>query len=108
MKVRLWLTTVAMTVATAIAGAQTYQIDGAPSWTSTTRYDIVAKAEGEAPPAAATSGVAPEMVMLRSLLVERFKLAVHFATREMPVYELKVARDDGKVGPNPSRSTIDS
>jgi uncharacterized protein (TIGR03435 family) len=30
--------------------------------------------------------------MLRTLLAERFKLAIHHESRELPVYELTVAR----------------
>jgi uncharacterized protein (TIGR03435 family) len=36
--------------------------------------------------------------MLRSLLTERFKLAFHNETRDMPVYALMKARTDGKLG----------
>jgi bla regulator protein blaR1 len=75
-----------------------FQIDGAPEWTRTTRYDITAKAEIDLPLTPPGSGPAPEMLMLRSLLADSFKL---------PVYELKVAREDGKLGPNLRPSTTD-
>jgi uncharacterized protein (TIGR03435 family) len=45
--------------------------------------------------------------MLRSLLEERFKLAVHQEAREMPIFELVVARKDGKLGPGLHKSSID-
>jgi uncharacterized protein (TIGR03435 family) len=66
------------------------QISGGPSWMESERYDIAAKAEGEAP-------IAKEQLpkMLQALLAERFKLKVHRETRETPVYELVV----GKSGP---------
>jgi uncharacterized protein (TIGR03435 family) len=37
--------------------------------------------------------------MLRALLGERFNLRVHPESREMPVYDLSLARADGKLGP---------
>ena len=37
--------------------------------------------------------------MVRSLLTERFALAAHRETRELPVYVLTMARDDRKPGP---------
>jgi len=43
--------------------------------------------------------------MLRALLVERFKLAVHEETRELPTYALVKARPDGKAGPQLTPST---
>src|SRR5262249_49894588 len=46
-------------------------------------------------------------LMLRALLAERFKLAVHSETKEMPIYALVVARSDGRLGPELKRSEID-
>jgi uncharacterized protein (TIGR03435 family) len=37
--------------------------------------------------------------MMRRMLVDRFKLAAHTETREMPVYSLVKARPDGQLGP---------
>jgi hypothetical protein len=58
---------------------------------SSDRYDIVAKI----PP-----GVASDQhpAMLQALLAERFKLAVHRGTKEMPVYLLVVAKNGPKMG----------
>ena len=39
----------------------------------------------------------PELI--KSLLVERFKLAAHIESRELQVYALILARSDGKLGP---------
>jgi uncharacterized protein (TIGR03435 family) len=55
---------------------------------ATERYDIIAKAAGDA-------SEAQTMQMLQALLEERFKLSVHRETKELPVYALVV----GKKGP---------
>jgi uncharacterized protein (TIGR03435 family) len=73
---------------------ENYQITGGPGWSSSARFDIDAK------PAGATTHE-QLMQMLQALLAERFKLAVHRETKELPVYALVVARG----GPKFSRST---
>src|SRR5438034_2032870 len=45
--------------------------------------------------------------MLRSLLGERFKLAVHTETKEQPIYALVMARNDGRLGPDLKKSDTD-
>jgi uncharacterized protein (TIGR03435 family) len=68
-----------------------YQIAG-PDWMRQSRWDIVAKLpDGESP------DHVPEM--LKALLAERFKLAVHRENREQPVYEL-VAKGTLKLKPS--------
>ena len=37
--------------------------------------------------------------MLRAMLADRFKLAVHYDDLDQPVYDLVVARKDGRLGP---------
>jgi uncharacterized protein (TIGR03435 family) len=75
-------------------------IVGAPAWTSSERFDIVAKAP---PGMTLTLGrwprPGPFEIMLRNLLAERFRLGVHSEAREMPVYALVRSRRDGKLGP---------
>jgi uncharacterized protein (TIGR03435 family) len=66
---------------------QDYQIDG-PEWLRSAKFDIVAKI-----PAGAPRDQRPAMMM--ALLVERFHLAVHRESKEMPAYALVV----GKSGP---------
>ena len=44
---------------------------------------------------------------LRSLLEDRFKLAVHHETRQLPIYALVMDRDDRRPGPRLKRSEID-
>ena len=70
---------------------QDYQILGLPDWVGSERYTIVAKAPDGAPQNAMP-------VMLANLLKERFKFATHSETREMQIFNLVVARQDGKLG----------
>jgi uncharacterized protein (TIGR03435 family) len=81
-------------------GVQNFQIVGGPDWMNTDRWDIVAKAEGDPTP--------PQMLlMLRTLLAERFKLIVHNETRETPIYALVLLRSDGRPGPQLRPSSVD-
>jgi uncharacterized protein (TIGR03435 family) len=85
---------------------QPFQIEGAPDWTTTERFDVVAKGSGPlAPPAAGTPG--PIQTMMKSLLADRFRLVAHVEKKEMPIYALVKARGDGKLGPQLTASTID-
>jgi uncharacterized protein (TIGR03435 family) len=67
-----------------------FQILGGPGWLESDRFDIEAKATGNPP---------REQVlkMLESMLADRFKLALHWETRELPVYEMAVAKGGPKV-----------
>ncbi len=61
-----------------------YQVVGGPEWINSTRYNIEAKATDNA-------SSAELMLMLQSLLADRFNLKVHRETRNLPVYELRIA-----------------
>ena len=63
---------------------QGFQIVGGPDWLLTARFDVIAKAVGE-------PTMEELMMMTQALLAERFKLAVHRETRQLPVYELVLA-----------------
>ena len=76
------------------------RIIGGPAWLDSDRFDILATA----PTAAAGEAIRS---MLRALLEERFSLAMHGETREMPIYVFKIARTDGRLGPHLRRSTTD-
>ncbi len=64
----------------------------APKWIATARFDIEAKSDNHAP------SKNQMRLMMQSLLAERFKLAVHTETRQLPVLALVLARP-GKIGP---------
>ena len=46
-------------------------------------------------------------MMLRTLLADRFKLVMHKETKELPIFELVVARQDGKLGPQLRPAAVD-
>jgi uncharacterized protein (TIGR03435 family) len=79
---------------------------GGPDWIDSERYDIVAKSSTEFRPS--PDGPDPQMIlMLRSLLQERFNLKTHRETRELPVYELVLARADRRLGPEMRKPAAD-
>lgn len=71
-----------------------YDIDfiniSGPDFMNSQRFDIVAKVP---------EGATKEQfrVMLQNLLIERFKLAVHHDKKDMPIYELTVAKNGPKL-----------
>ena len=84
-----------------------FQLEGGPDWMDTASFDIVAKAPGDVPPPMPGGPPSPVTLMMRSLLAERFKLAVRRETKDAPIYELVLAREDGRLGPRLSPSTTD-
>jgi bla regulator protein blaR1 len=84
------------------------QVVGLSGWMSSHRYDIDAKV-GDADVAAMSKlpphygAWDPYRFMQQSLLADRFKLKVHFETRELPIYALVVA----KGGPKLKASAMD-
>jgi uncharacterized protein (TIGR03435 family) len=81
---------------------QEFQLVGGPNWIGSDRYDVVAKA-----PEGGEFNADAMRPMLRSLLIERFKLAFHNESREMPIYALMKARADGRLGPNLVPAAVD-
>jgi uncharacterized protein (TIGR03435 family) len=71
------------------------RIVDAPKWMSSQRFDIVAKAPAS-PQTEAAVGLPVDLdamrIMLRALIVDRFKLAFHYEERAMPVYALVVTK----------------
>ncbi|HEY4363612.1 MAG TPA: TIGR03435 family protein [Bryobacteraceae bacterium] len=77
-------------------GVKDFQIAG-PAWISSEKFDIDAK---PAQPASA-----PQMLaMLKSLLADRFHLTLHHETKQLPVYDLVVARRGLKMKPSKDQS----
>ena len=70
---------------------QPYLVLGGPSWITSDRFDVTAKAAADATPQQLNA-------MLQTLLADRFKLKARKQTRESDVYRLVKARGDGKLG----------
>ena len=66
------------------------QVSGSPNRVDSERFDIVAKV-----PAGATKEQVK--IMLQNLLAERFKLALHRETKELPIYALVLAAKGPKL-----------
>jgi uncharacterized protein (TIGR03435 family) len=72
-------------------GIQPFQVSGGPAWLDTAHYDISAKATGE-------SKRDDVLLMLQSLLADRFQLSFRRETRQLPIYLLIVAGKNRKPG----------
>jgi uncharacterized protein (TIGR03435 family) len=79
---------------------QSFQLEGGPDWIASDRFDIVAKPGREMPITSPFEpGRDPLRLMLQTLLADRFGLAVHKETKDLPIFELVMARRDGQPGP---------
>ena len=67
-------------------------IIGVPESVDSKRYDVETEADGNPPHAQV-------LLMMQSLLADRFKLALHMEIRQLPVYALVVSKP-GKTGQN--------
>jgi uncharacterized protein (TIGR03435 family) len=67
------------------------RIEGGPEWIKSDHYQVNAEAEGT-PNEGMMRGP-----MMQALLADRFKLKIHRETREIPVYELTVAKGGPKL-----------
>jgi len=87
---------------------QVWQVIGLPDWAKMSFFSINAKIPAGTPMTPPKPGeVSPVMLMVRSLLAERFQLKAHTEKREMQGYRLVLARSDGKLGPNLKPSGVD-
>jgi uncharacterized protein (TIGR03435 family) len=71
-----------------------FRIVGGNKELMNTKYHITAKASS-----GITFGQKELLPMLKNLIVERFQLKFHFEPREMSLYDLVLARGDGRLGP---------
>jgi uncharacterized protein (TIGR03435 family) len=78
-----------------------HQLVGGPAWLASDRFDIVAK-EPEG-----TVTDEQRRLMLQALLTDRFKLQARLETREMPLYNLVLLRDDRRLGRELTPTAVD-
>jgi uncharacterized protein (TIGR03435 family) len=71
---------------------QPNRISGGPDWLAEERYDIVAKAASAVPKAQL-------MLMLQTLLEDRFQLRLHRESKELPIYALVAGKNGPKIHP---------
>ena len=86
-------------IARAYLPAIPVEIIGLPEWARTERYDVSATST------IARATLDDRIAMLRAMLADRFKLAVHVENRERPAFDLVLARRDGRLGPGIAWST---
>jgi bla regulator protein blaR1 len=83
---------------------QDFQIEGAPAWIDSARFDIIAKTDAPSPPTSTPAEKDAEQklteIRLQSLLADRFQMRVHTGTKEMPAYALVVAKGGQKLRPS--------
>jgi uncharacterized protein (TIGR03435 family) len=73
-------------------GIQPSQHSTGPSWMDTDRYDVVAKAEGNA-------SDAQMKLMMRTLLVDRFRLKFHHENKNLVVYVISAGKTPPRLYP---------
>ena len=73
-------------------GVEPDQVYGLPGWVKSNRYDMQFKVAEEDLPAYRKLRRAQEMRMLQEVLEDRLKLQAHTGTKEVPMYQLVVAK----------------
>jgi uncharacterized protein (TIGR03435 family) len=67
-------------------------VAGAPSWLTSTNFDIVAKAPAEVSPVSGNAPLQDLGPMLQAMLIDRFKMKAHFEDRPVNAYKLLTAK----------------
>jgi uncharacterized protein (TIGR03435 family) len=77
-------------------------LQGGPAWIDSDRFDISAKVGS-----AGANTVLTKQRMLRTLLEDRFHLRVHTESKDLPIYALRLARKDRRLGPKLQPANVD-
>lgn len=75
---------------------------GLPDWSRNERYDVSATS-----PLGRPATPQERAAMMRAMLSDRVKLATHLETRDLPAYDLVLARSDKRLGPGIKPSEMD-
>ena len=87
---------------------QRFQLEGGPDWIASDRFDIQTRSERAVPATGAFFGGQEALrIMMRTLLADRFKLVMHKETKELPIFELVLARQDGRLGSQLRPAAVD-
>jgi uncharacterized protein (TIGR03435 family) len=81
-------------------GLPTYRVIGGSAWVTSARFQVLAKA-------ASTIPRGQRGPLVQGLLAERFRFSGHTESRELPTYDLVMARSDRRLGPNLKRGPVD-
>jgi uncharacterized protein (TIGR03435 family) len=73
------------------------QIAGAPKWVDSNTYDVEAKVDSSEVAELSKLNNDQRALMFQQLLAERFRLALHRETRNLPVYTLVIAKNGSKL-----------
>ena len=75
---------------------------GLPEWSRSERYDVSATS-----PLGRPATPQERASMMRAMLTDRVKLVAHVEKRELPAYDLVLARSDGRLGSGMRPSEVD-
>jgi uncharacterized protein (TIGR03435 family) len=79
-----------------VYAVENYQVTGGPVWLESARFDVDAK------PGSAT-GREQMLAMMRLVLTDRFKLAIHRETKDLSVYAMVLTKGGPKFKKSPQR-----
>ena len=78
-------------------GIQDDRISGSPEWAKSERFDIEAKVDDSDVAKLRTLTIEQRRAMLLPLLVDRFDLKFHYEQRDLPIYNLVIAKGGSKL-----------
>lgn len=78
-------------------GMQDDRISGSPEWAKSERFDIEAKVDDSDVAKLRTLTIEQRHAMLIPLLVDRFDLKFHYEQRDLPIYNLVIAKGGSKL-----------